>query len=374
MKHNPLELQLKTLTPLWTGGITTMDRIHESSIIGSLRWWYEAIVRGLGGDVCDTTGAGCTLDSQKYKDGKKAGLQDAELLTHAGLCPVCQLFGATGWRRRFRLSINTVGDNTLWKSGIMNIRPHGRHRGWYLPPGYVVNLQMRLTGELEALERMATLLHFLETWGGIGAKQPLGYGRFAITNQDSLTPNYHLFDDTKSSKVEGAKDKTIVPSLKDFHFYRVQFRPRQPNWWTEIDGIRQVSRQHWSTLNALAHHGAVPVSPVIKNFWRFEQRWPSRSVAEWLFGKLERNEQPLQSRVSVGWAMRQPDTSWVIAGWAWLPQDDNLYHLAEAHHHMKTLLSNQALWLKALKLDGKVSALDGTMMTGLEAWNERKGG
>ncbi len=197
------------------------------------------------------------LDSQTYEDGKKAGLQDAELLTHAGLCPVCQLFGATGWRRRFRLSINAVG--------------------------------------------------------------------------------YHLFDDAKAAKVDGAKDKTIVPNLQDFHFYRVQFRPRQPNWWTEIDGIRQVSRQHWTTLNALAHHGAVPVSPVIKNFWRFEQRWPSRSVSAWLFGKLERNER-FQSRISVGWAVRQPDTSWVIAGWAWLPQDDNLYHVAEAHHQTDSFL------------------------------------
>ncbi len=58
MTQNHLKLELKTLTPLWTGGIGTMDRIHETSIIGSLRWWYEAIVRGLGGNVCDTTGAG----------------------------------------------------------------------------------------------------------------------------------------------------------------------------------------------------------------------------------------------------------------------------------------------------------------------------
>jgi CRISPR-associated protein Cmr1 len=43
----PLSITLKTLTPLWTGGADgKVDRIHETGIIGSLRWWYEAIVRG----------------------------------------------------------------------------------------------------------------------------------------------------------------------------------------------------------------------------------------------------------------------------------------------------------------------------------------
>ena len=33
-------LELTTLTPIWTGGVETgkMDRIHETGIIGSLRW------------------------------------------------------------------------------------------------------------------------------------------------------------------------------------------------------------------------------------------------------------------------------------------------------------------------------------------------
>jgi CRISPR-associated protein Cmr1 len=48
-----MELLLTTLTPLWSGGVAKgeMDRIHETGILGSLRWWYEAIVRGLGGDA-----------------------------------------------------------------------------------------------------------------------------------------------------------------------------------------------------------------------------------------------------------------------------------------------------------------------------------
>ena len=37
MEH--LELKLKTLTPIWTGNVDQKyDRLHETGIIGSLRW------------------------------------------------------------------------------------------------------------------------------------------------------------------------------------------------------------------------------------------------------------------------------------------------------------------------------------------------
>ncbi len=38
-----MQIQLKTLTPLWTGGVETgkMDWLHETGIIGSLRWRAE---------------------------------------------------------------------------------------------------------------------------------------------------------------------------------------------------------------------------------------------------------------------------------------------------------------------------------------------
>lgn len=68
----PIEIKLSTLTPIWTGGVETgrMDRIHETCIMGSLRWWYEAIVRGFGGDVCNPTSDQpadrCPRDGENY--------------------------------------------------------------------------------------------------------------------------------------------------------------------------------------------------------------------------------------------------------------------------------------------------------------------
>jgi len=51
-----LEIGLRTLTPLWTGGPDQLpDRVRETGLIGFLRWWYEALVRRLGGYACDPT-------------------------------------------------------------------------------------------------------------------------------------------------------------------------------------------------------------------------------------------------------------------------------------------------------------------------------
>ena len=88
---NELKITVRTLTPLWTGGVDgTCDRLHETGLIGSLRWWYEAIVRGLGGYACDPT----SEDRCPDKDGNH--------------CVVCELFGCTGWARKFRLQLLTM--------------------------------------------------------------------------------------------------------------------------------------------------------------------------------------------------------------------------------------------------------------------------
>lgn len=90
-----MELTLKTLTPIWTGDIDRDSGVlKESGIIGSLRWWCEGIVRGIGGYACTAL----------QGDGITPCIQRAKSVVPDGLCPVCQIFGCTGWARRFRLS------------------------------------------------------------------------------------------------------------------------------------------------------------------------------------------------------------------------------------------------------------------------------
>lgn len=83
-------VQVKPLTSLWTGDINKKCcTLRETGIIGSLRWWYEALIRGLGGSACDPTNSKC--------NGKDH-------------CDACELFGCTGWARKFRLEVEEVKD------------------------------------------------------------------------------------------------------------------------------------------------------------------------------------------------------------------------------------------------------------------------
>ena len=86
---------LKALTPIWTGDAQRRgDRLKPTGLMGSLRWWFEVLVRGLGGAACDPT-----VPEVRCPDkGKKPGDRGHH-------CVVCELFGCTGWARKFRLTV-----------------------------------------------------------------------------------------------------------------------------------------------------------------------------------------------------------------------------------------------------------------------------
>lgn len=86
-------VKIKPLTLIWTGDKNRRNTsLRETGILGSLRWWYEALIRGLGGSACDPTGSKC--------DGK----------SH---CDACELFGCTGWARKFRLEVEKSKDDEI---------------------------------------------------------------------------------------------------------------------------------------------------------------------------------------------------------------------------------------------------------------------
>lgn len=119
-----MKITIQTLTPLWTGGVDqTSDRLHETGLIGSLRWWYEALVRGLGGYACDPTADGRCPDE------------------HGKHCAACELFGCTGWARKFRLRVmdangqliqNAIQKDIRLVLELIELRPINAEEKWLL--------------------------------------------------------------------------------------------------------------------------------------------------------------------------------------------------------------------------------------------------
>jgi len=337
--ENKLVVKIKTLTPLYTGGIDgTMDRIHETGIIGSLRWWYEAIVRGLGGSACDPTEHTCHFDSDKYRRSKAK--DERQRLLDAGLCDVCQVFGATGWRRRFRLEVE---DETqpLWTppDKLLNIRPPDRKRGWYLPPGRMGKLTLHFIGEPSALSLIANLLLFLEKWGNLGAKPQLGYGVFSIENRNEVKG----WSNKQQWRVmENKEPSDKLPDLRRFGFFKYRFAPSQPGWWTDVPGLTSVAR-HVELL--VSRYLIVPANPALKNEWRF-RRW-NRTWGDprEVFGTLKPERK--RSRIAVSWAYRM-NGEWEVRGWAWLKET----HWTKG---VWSVLSDKHIW-RSIFPDGELSA------------------
>jgi CRISPR-associated protein Cmr1 len=94
------EWRLKALTDLWTGSVRLQqadkqlqeriipDRLVTTGLLGSTRWWTEVLVRGLGGAACDPSDDANRCPDQQ---GRR--------------CVVCELFGCTGWARKFRFEV-----------------------------------------------------------------------------------------------------------------------------------------------------------------------------------------------------------------------------------------------------------------------------
>ncbi len=84
--------QFKALTDVWTGDLNGKpDHLITTGLLGSIRWWFEVLVRGLGGCACDPSETKC--EDQNH-------------------CVVCELFGCTGWARKFRFEVLDKGGNT----------------------------------------------------------------------------------------------------------------------------------------------------------------------------------------------------------------------------------------------------------------------
>lgn len=80
---------LKALSPIWTGDANRQgDQLIPTGLLGSIRWWFEVLVRGLDGQACDPSEAGNRCPDEKGRH-----------------CVVCELFGCTGWARKFRFQV-----------------------------------------------------------------------------------------------------------------------------------------------------------------------------------------------------------------------------------------------------------------------------
>jgi CRISPR-associated protein Cmr1 len=351
------------LTPIWTAGIDPItDRLHETSLIGSLRWWYEALIRGLGGYVCDPTEQGCKYDPKEQNEG---------------LCDACRLFGATGWGRKFRIVASGKTESLL--DSKTNVRLPSGHRqqgGWYIfSSSQIGTLQLNLHTFREIRKEEAAglrvILALLTQYGALSAKTSNGYG---VVTQYEIQEN--LINEFQARPISR---KNHLPDLRDFFFAKLSFdEPKNPDWWIKIQGIEEAmtKKKDAALIDQVYGHNIIPLASAIRNGLRYE--WlnkPNSFEDYYIFGKAgpvcpncfdpvkpdnrnSRNfycfrcgsiqkgkEEPsMASKINVSYAYPRENGKWEFRIWGWMPCSGGIENRNAFLNDLKSELENPRIW------------------------------
>ncbi|MDI6698480.1 MAG: type III-B CRISPR module RAMP protein Cmr1 [Candidatus Saccharicenans sp.] len=346
-----MEIKINILTPVWTGDINSRGKsLKSTGIIGSLRWWTEAILKGIGYSVCDPTAEiRCPQETNNQKT----------------YCPACLIFGATGIRRLFRLEVN--GGEKVFDGGAIIIKPKGRNRGWYLGSGLRGQIDLRIISlDKDFNETLLLLpLSIASNWGEIGAKTQHGYGVVALEEEKEL-----VFEDFKNSvrrilqearlRKIGIKERKsindVLPNLKEMFFAKVQFEAQDNNWWKEVDGIKERERKgdnnyykgyiNDSRMISWINSDSIPIAPAIKNWLRFgngKALWQSKNDNKYkdietsLFGTTRGEKSASKINISCAYYLNNKLWEFRISGW--IPEN-NLPNGFDRNNFLKALMAS----------------------------------
>ena len=231
MSNRQIKVTFKTLTPLWTGDAWgECDELKLTGLIGSLRWWFEVLVRGMGYKACDSTG------DNKCQSKRQSEIKSPEdvLDIYRKICPVCYLFGTTGWKSRFQVKIE---DNKLEGINKFEVRTRSNKHKVKEKNEYLSRYCNGLFGSFTLIFSFLSdvpdkyiclfvkLLKLLSNYGMIGAKISQGNGVCSIKiESESFDVNTCLdkdFSTIELSKTEKQKNCSDCPKLSNFKFLKI---------------------------------------------------------------------------------------------------------------------------------------------------------
>jgi len=270
-------VNIKTLTPLWTGDAEKKcSTLRETGIIGSLRWWYEALVRGLGGTACDPTNSEC--------EGKHH-------------CDACELFGCTGWARKFKLEVE-IDDEA---KNIREIKIGTREKkkvkdkdkfeykyllreakGMMLKNASLKFLTLREISEDE-WNLLNNTLYIISNYGALGASTSQGNGVINITSSKPPIAIGQL-----------SKKAQELSQLGDFFFYKLKLEfnesilelIKKKVFWTHSEKHSGYKENWQRWIDAWDKHNFLPIAFHIRDSIRHIEN--NRGKRHEIFGEAGR--------------------------------------------------------------------------------------
>lgn len=242
MARKEITVTFNTITPLWTGDAwQDNSEIRPSSLIGSLRFWFEVI--------CYFYGL-CKIEKENnkvvnFKDGrfeKKVNREDfekrllekgnkfeakIESLNMQDIPLPSIIFGTTNWKSLIEIEKIEFDENNFKEEPRGRILPNKNF--FWASKSYYGNFTVIFKIEEEILKPIFyPLLTFMEQYGFWGGKWNIGYGRLEIksvqeNNQEINNwrkEDFELFDNNSFSYNSLISTKEINLQSQPFEFIK----------------------------------------------------------------------------------------------------------------------------------------------------------
>jgi CRISPR-associated protein Cmr1 len=230
-----IKINFKTLTPLWTGDAWgESNKIRPSSIMGSLRFWFEVICYFAGitkkGNYKDSK-LNDNLDEKEFRENvlkNGANFEGVDkTLAELGISLPSRVFGCTGWKGWVRIKrIEPIEDYCFGnrlnlpygiavKKDFSEVKELDSYRelrkldikdysSWFFSKPYFFG-KFEITFEIEEniIEPLFyPLLTFIERYGFLGGKWNIGYGRVKVEKlEEKENGNFKEIDNWRKEEI-----------------------------------------------------------------------------------------------------------------------------------------------------------------------------
>jgi len=282
---------------------------------------------------------------------------------------VCRVFGATGWRRRFRLMVGVGGGEYLFgkdpKRKINIVAPSGR-RGWYFGNPCISTSENPITLTIQTLDpddedvvnNLHRLLLLISCWGSFGAKTQHGHGVIQIDPQvQESCPQLPDFNNLVRDTTTNAVANDALPSLRNMFFSVIYLRNDAPDtWWRGAKLGKMNERMDRNTISGSFTHKhftdawrldkgfSVPITPAVRYKLRYGNSGSSVLVSadDDFFGYVDVREGKRRATMLHISNAYKKEGQWQFRVWGWLPANPNRDHLLQELHQIAT--SKQNFW------------------------------
>jgi CRISPR-associated protein Cmr1 len=225
-----MQVQFETVTPIWTGDAWgENNEIKPSSVMGSLRFWFEVYCHFAGIEVKEEE----KLNYEKFIEKRKENptKEEFEILQELGLTLPSQIFGCTGWKSRIEIEKIEFEESKnypylLGRQQFYSLKYEKEFLdkesnkkktkiiipSWYFTKGFFGSgtITFKTTENIKN-SILLPLLNFIEQYAFIGAKNNIGYGRVKFTNIDKVDVfEFNKFGKTNSNINKLVQNKKLI--------------------------------------------------------------------------------------------------------------------------------------------------------------------